>query len=181
MFVDAVRTKTERATAETARANRRARSHGRIRGRRPARARCDCHPFTEWRSRPPTGRTLGAGQAAKQRQVLAPRELLAEARARRQGAPPAAGSAAAPAGYRPCQWRRRAAGGRIGCMATFPALKRATQLSSAVLDRPKRASAPRVRSNPSLKRRPSTAGRLARQAGGQCRPVGPSVRPLRAP
>jgi hypothetical protein len=38
-----------------------------------------------------------------------------------------------------------------------------------------------VTPNPSLKRRPSTAGRLARQAGGQCRPVGPGSRPLRAP
>ena len=38
-----------------------------------------------------------------------------------------------------------------------------------------------VRPNPSLERRPSTAGCLARQAGGQCRPVGQGVRPLRAP
>jgi hypothetical protein len=96
------------------------------------------------------------------------RAPLAELWARRRGAQPSCRSAAAPAGYRPCQWRRRASGGRIHSMATLPALRRVAGLRSVLPEQPSQASPPRVRSNPSLERRPREAGRLGPATAKAC-------------
>jgi len=105
----------------------------------------------------------GAGQDSKDRWKQ-PRSTAPAARQQRYGGRANAG---APAEYRRRLWSgtvRALRGPARGFQVSHPTAHVATLLP-----------------NPSLKRRPSAACRLARQAAGQCRPVGPCGKPLRAP